>query len=352
MLTVRGPVPSGNMGITMAHDHVFCVQPLLSEYRSFPEPELRDDCEAETMREVAVSLENLWWIRQNWLSNRDNLVLDEEEVAVSELRRYRAAGGCSIIDPTVEGLGRNVEALVRVSEATDVNIVAGAGYYVEPTHPTWLRRKSSDEIAQRIIQDIQVGIDSTQIRAGFIGEIGCTWPMSKGEYAVLEASAAAQRATGAALMVHPGRNPRSPYAILDEIEDVGADPSRVILAHLDRTVQDIGGLKELGARGAYLEFDLFGMETSMYPFTWSSIDLPSDAQRLSMIEQLIEAGFLSQILISHDISTKHRLARYGGHGYDHIVRNIGPWMRRRDITEEEIGAILVGNPAHAFSITI
>jgi phosphotriesterase-related protein len=74
-----------------------------------------------------------------------------------------------------------------------VNIVAGAGYHVEPSHPTWLRCKSSDEIAQRIMQDIQVGIDNAQIRAGSIGEIGCAWPMSKGEYAVLEASAAAQR---------------------------------------------------------------------------------------------------------------------------------------------------------------
>ena len=94
---------------------------------------------------------------------------------------------------------------------------------------------------------------------------------------MLQAAALAQRETGAALMVHPGRDARSPFEIVDHLVAVGAEMERVIVAHLDRTLPDPVELERLAATGVYLEFDLFGMETSMYPYFWTGLDLPSDA---------------------------------------------------------------------------
>jgi phosphotriesterase-related protein len=278
-------------------------------------------------------------------------VVDDEDVAVEELLRFRNVGGRTIVDPSIEGVGRNPEALARVSRATGVNIVVGSGYYVEETHPTWIKDQPAELVAERIIEDIRHGIGDTGVRAGLIGEIGCTWPLAISERRVLDAAAIAQRETGAALMVHPGRNPYSPFEIIDHLERADADLSRVVLAHLDRTVQDLDTLRELAESGIFLEFDLFGMETSLYPYFWTGLDVLSDAQRLALVEGLLAAGLTDRLLVSHDICTKHRLARYGGHGYDHIIRNIVPWMRRRGVSDEEIDAILIANPARAFGMS-
>jgi phosphotriesterase-related protein len=56
-------------------------------------------------------------------------------------------------------------------------------------------------------------------------------------------------------------------------------------------------------------------------------------------------GHGDQLLTSHDMSGKNRLARYGGHGYAHTLANITPHMRRRGYEESMINKLLVENPA-------
>ena len=41
---------------------------------------------------------------------------------------------------------------------------------------------------------------------------------------------------------------------------------------------------------------------------------------------------------------KHRLRCYGGHGYDHILRNVVPVMRVKGMSDEQIRTLLVENP--------
>jgi len=40
---------------------------------------------------------------------------------------------------------------------------------------------------------------------------------------------------------------------------------------------------------------------------------------------------------------RYRLTKHGGHGYEYILKEIVPQMRRVGITEEQIDAILVRN---------
>ena len=44
---------------------------------------------------------------------------------------------------------------------------------------------------------------------------------------------------------------------------------------------------------------------------------------------LRDEGRLGQVLMAHDICNKHRLTKYGGHGYAHILENVMPIMRRK-----------------------
>ena len=295
-----------------------------------------------------LSLENLGWVRYNHYSNLDNLTVLDEEVAIREAQLFRRAGGGTIVDVTTIGIGRNPVALARVARDVGINIIMGAGFYVDASHPAEVATSREEELARRIVADIRVGVDGTGVLAGIIGEIGCTWPLTERERKVLRAAAMAQRETGAPILIHPGRNEAAPAEIIEVLAEAGADISRVIMGHLDRTIARFDTLQALAGTGCYLEWDLFGNESSYYPL--SDIDMPSDAQRMDVIKRMAdEEGCGERIVIAHDICTKHRLVKYGGHGYGHILENIVPRMRQRGFTENQIQAIIVDNPARILS---
>ena len=337
--TVLGPVPAHELGPTMTHEH------LLIDFRTtFDPPTAASDLGRAY---EPVSLQNLGWVRYHWNRNRDNLLLTDEETAIREVELYRRVGGRTIVEATTIGIGRDPLGLARVATATRIHVIMGAGYYVAATHSPGMDHMEEEQLAARMVGDITDGVDGTKVKAGIIGEIGCTWPLTANERKVLRAAASAQRETGAPLLIHPGRSPRAPFEILDILAEAGADISRAIMSHLDRTYTDQETLLEFAARGSYLEYDLFGVECSYYPL--SDIDMPSDAQRLDYIERLIAEGYQDRIVVGHDMFSKHRLNAYGGHGYGHIIENIVPRMRQRGMTEESIRAIIVDNPARVLA---
>jgi phosphotriesterase-related protein len=337
--TVLGPIDTDEMGVTLPHEHILIDFTLM-----FTEPE------GERERELArqpVRLDNLGWVRRNFSSNLDNLRLADESVARDELGLYRLAGGRTLVDPTNRGLARDPLALARLACATGLNIIMGSGYYVAASHPRDMDAKTVDGIAREIVADLIVGVEDTGVRAGFIGEIGTTWPWTANERKVVQAAVLAQRETGAPLMIHPGRHERLPLEIVDVVRREGGDLRRTIMCHIERTIVDRAVLLELAATGVYLEYDLFGVESSYYPYN-PAFDMPNDAGRIRQIQLLIERGHLDQVLMSHDIAYKHCLTRWGGHGYSHLLVSVVPQLRLRGIDDKTIEILLVDNPRRAF----
>lgn len=72
------------------------------------------------------------------------------------------------------------------------------------------------------------------------------------------------------------------------------------------TLMQYDHLFDFSSLGSFLEFDLFGIECSHYQLN-REVDMPSDAQRIHRLHQLIEEGYEDKLMISHDIHTKHRL---------------------------------------------
>lgn len=341
-MTVLGPVPIDELGVTLAHEHLLVRVPRFME---------SDDPEIRALQEAPVTLEHLGWIRQYWTYNYDNLVIDDADLAISEAARFKAAGGGTVVDVTLDEIGRDPGQLAHISRATGLHVVMGSGAYVAHAHPAWVRAADVDTIARRIIAEARDGVRDTGVRPGIIGEIGCTWPLDEVEARVLAAAAIAQRETGLTITVHPGRDPRAPAGIIDILEANGADLERVIIGHIERTVPSHQGLVSVIERGCSVAFDCFGLETSYYPVPGiTDVVMPNDAQRLGWIEGLIETGHTDRVLVAHDICTKHRLARYGGHGFDHLPRNVRPWMAQRGVTSAALESIFVANPARLLAI--
>ncbi len=337
--TVLGSIEPDALGTTLTHEHLLIdLAPVFSPPT---EAVARDLYEAPV---TPQSSEILGYIRYHNAANRDNSRLLDVQTAIDEANLYKQFGGVSLVDATSIGIARDPLGLARISRATGVNVIMGAAFYVNDAHPPYVAERSAEQLAERIIRDVTQGVDDTGIRSGIIGEVGCSWPLTDSERKVLTAAAIAQRATGAPILIHPGRDEQSPIRIIDALDADGADLSRTIIGHLDRTVFERETLAAIGEAGCYFEWDLFGSEGAHYRLN-PNIDHPNDATKLADIAWLISEGYGERIVIAHDICSRHRLLKYGGHGYFYILAQIVPMMRRRGFTEESIDNILVHNPA-------
>ena len=323
----------------MAHEHLLCDASFM-----FVEPE---NASQRALAYALISIENLEWIKRNQIRCLDNLRLLDEELAIAELRRYRKEGGGTVVDMGNIGLGRDPEGLARISRATGLNIVMGAGYYVESSHPPELASETEDDITDEIIRDITVGVGDTGIKAGVLGEIGCSCPLKDTEVKVLGAVARAQEMTGVPVNIHPGQSQTSPMEIIEVLRDNGGDINHTVMSHVgNRHGNDVDLTLELAETGCFIEYDSFGNAQNPIRLPNKVMFGLSDWERLGCIKHLIDHGYLHQILISHDVFNKTDLRHYGGFGYDHILTTVVPLMRMKGITDEQIQVILEKNPEH------
>jgi phosphotriesterase-related protein len=340
--SVLGTLDPDNIGITLSHEHLLCDASFF-----FNEPTVVTQ---KVLAYEPVRIENLGWLRQNPSKSLDNLRLWDEELAIAELFRFKKAGGGTVVEMSNIGLGRDPRGLARISRATGVNIIMGGGYYVGLSHPQELSIKSVDSIAEEIVRDILVGVGETGIRAGMLGEIGCSDPLKENERKVLCGVAKAQRTTGVPVNIHPGNSDTAPLEVVELFREYGGDTSHTVISHVDNRIgSDIEMTLELAQTGCYIEYDLFGQ--AQHPLSHKMKYSLSDWQRVEGIKQLIDHGFLHKLLISHDVFHKIALRRYGGFGYDHIPTTVANLMRMNEISEEQIKTVLIDNPKKMLQFT-
>ncbi len=334
--TVLGLIDADNLGVTLPHEH------LLADL-SACFVELTEASQKSRAHEPVI-LENFYWVKLHRFNNTDNLRLTEEQPAVKEALLYKRAGGNTIVDLTSVGIARDPLGLTRIARSTGLNVIMGAGYYTGLSHPPELATKTEEEITEEIVRDIMVGVGDTGVRAGIIGEIGCSTPLVDSERKVLRASAAAQRRTGAAINIHPSQGDDLVLENIKILGDAGADLSRTVISHCE---VDFGQTiyRRLMNAGCYIEIDDFGY--TVLPCISAEGRLAgrrSEVACINEIKCLIDEGYLHHILISQDVCMKVHYVTYGGPGYAHILREVVPWMRAADISDEQIHTMMVENP--------
>jgi phosphotriesterase-related protein len=329
--TVCGPIEPEQLGVTLGHEHV------LIDLRGLWEQP--PSAERRALAETRISPGP----RPSWIGNpyeaRDNLLIDDEDVAIEELRALAKAGGNSLIDMTVDGLDPKPEALRRISRRSGVNIVLGTGVYRAYAHPPGVAQSTIDDLAARFVKAIQVGIQGTDVRAGLLGELGTSSPIAPDEIKVLQAAARAHLTTGVSINVHVALFHREGPRVLDILQAEGVDLRRVALSHMDEAI-DYEYHHSLASRGAWLSFDTLGSEEV---YTTDKRE-PTDQERIGLLLRLLEAGFAGQILLSQDVCTKLQLIRFGGPGYAHVLTTIVPRLRAAGVPTTTITQLLVDNP--------
>lgn len=333
--TVAGPVLSSEIGITLTHDHV------IANFTAWLDPS-----STRNMVERQVVPELIGALRHDPFGCRHNLVLDDEELAIREVSRFKELGGKTILDPTCIGIGRDPLAQRRISKASGINIVAGTGYYVRHGRPAGVDDMSAEQVADVIVRDVTVGIDDTGIRSGFIGEIGITdnsETVTKEDETVLRGAARAQARTGVPLSIHLC-DPLGDR-VLDIVEEEGGHLDGTLLCHMNHTQDDHMYQVRLAKRGVRLGYDNIGID---WYFPGTDFQCPSDEEQARAIVRLLDAGFADQILLSSDVFIKMQLQHYGGFGYAHVLENFLPRLRRHGVDEHTLEAIMVANPRNLF----
>jgi len=336
--TVLGPVRGEYLGLTLPHEHL-----VLDGSAIFSDPAVSSE---RGMARAPLGWSTLSWLRYHPYESIENVMMVDEAEAEAELALFRNAGGGTLVDVTVPGIGRDPQALVRLSRATGVHIVMGTGLYVEPSLPAKYRDMTVEQMAAMFISDLRVGVGQSGIKAGIIGEIGCNWPVAPTELKAVRAAALAQRETGASISVHPGRNREAPFHLVQVLREMGADLTRIIVCHTDARLRRPEDRLRVVELGCVLEYDLWGWE-GHFPSYWTSddyMDLPNDTDRIKELRALIDNGHIERLVMSHDICVRSRRVRWGGWGYVHIPRYVVPMMRLRGFTGQEIHQITVENP--------
>ena len=306
--TVLGPIDPGELGFTLPHEHT----------------------------QIA-----LWQIPDRWdywqLTRDQPLILDE-------LAAYRAAGGRSLVDLTLPGVGRDPVWLTEVARASGLNIVMGCGWYRGAYYPAeaLIDRRSVDALADDLVAEARDGVGENGVRPGIIGEIGTDKPwLSAQEERVHRAAARAARRTGLAITTH-GVLSAVGLEQLRVFEEEGADPTRVVIGHADSFPVLEHHLAIL-ERGASVEFDFLGM-------SFNAVERHGEGRVIDLLCELLSRGHVERVLLSQDVCNDSQLTRYEGNGYTYLAQTFLPRLREAGVSEAEIETMTVANPRRILTV--
>lgn len=335
--TVTGKIEKKDAGIITPHEHIFI------ELTAFFEERKLRDCDNPSTEPVAM--DKLGILNRDPYALKDNLQMADYQTQKKEILRFKRAGGATIVDATMPGIGRDAKALKKISQETGINVVMGTGFYVYSTHPDKVAQMTEQEIADIMIKEIVDGVEDTGIKAGVIGEIGISEVFNEQERKVLRASAIAHKKTGIGVLVHINPWTQNGIEATDILLSNGVNPKKIAISHVD-VENNMDYIHTLLKKGVYIEFDNFGKE--YYVDREARRDgyglFVHDTDRVACLKQLIDEGYEDQILLSCDVCLKTCLRTFGGYGYDHVLVNIVPMMNEYGIEDKTIEKMLKINP--------
>ena len=267
--------------------------------------------------------------------------------SIERIKEARDAGLQSFVDPCPMDIGRDVQFMAEVSQATGVNIICATGLYKEDLGNTsYFKQRTVDDIADIYTAEITRGVGETGIKAGIIKCATGKGQVTAYENLTLKAAARAHKRTGAPITTHTedgtmGREQLEIFA------SEGVDLKHVIIGH-SCGASDLKYHTDMLDRGCTLGFDRFGLDI-----------LHPDKLRLAALIGLLGVGYESQLVLSHD-----SVACWLGRGLDippsaarlvenwkptHVFRNIVPALRKAGVEQSKVDAMLIENPRRYFA---
>ncbi|WP_214414434.1 phosphotriesterase family protein [Sphaerisporangium fuscum] len=314
--TVRGPVDSADLGVTLMHEHIFVLT-----------TEMRENYPSE------------WGSEEERVSD-----------AVAKLQAAYDAGVRTIVDPTVAGLGRYIPRIQRVAERLPLNIVVATGLYTYNDLPFFFHHRGPalndllgtelpDPMVEMFVGDIRDGIAGTGVRAGMLKCAIDRQGPTPGVERVMRAVAKAHLETGVPITVHTHPASRTGLEVKRVMcDEEGVEPGRIVLGHSGDT-GDCDHLAELADAGFLLGMDRFGLYT----------EVPFEARAETLIE-MARRGYAERMVLSQDASCyidwidPDVMAFLPQWHYTHLFEEVVPYVLERGVTRKQVDRMLVDVP--------
>ncbi|MGO9488502.1 MAG: phosphotriesterase, partial [Solirubrobacteraceae bacterium] len=225
-------------------------------------------------------------VAEQWPGRYDEQL--EFDAALVAVNAASERGVQTIVDPTAMFGGRDVRFMKQVAEQTGVRIVACTGIYSYDYLPHYFENRDVDVMAGHFVEDIEVGIQGTEIRAAFLKCAADAAGVTENVEKIHRAVARASLKTGAPIMAHSMPAVATGPRQVEIFEEEGVDLSRVQIAHCGDS-EDLDYIEGLLAKGVYAGLDRYGLE--MY--------LPIDRRNATAAE-LLRRGHAERLTISQD----------------------------------------------------
>jgi phosphotriesterase-related protein len=302
LITTLGPKSTDELGAILPHEHVFV------DLRTWDTPGYAEGNSADVI----------------------NLM-------TPYIREAQDAGITAVVECSTVGVGRRADILKAVSEATNFPIIAPTGSYREPWLPDWVKEMSEDALYDWMVGELDGQIEQTGVQAGWIKLSAGDDGLTEAETKILRAAARATITTGAVIGSHTirGRVVRNSLNIIDA---VGGSPSRYIWIHT-QAEPDFALHLEMAQRGAWIEYDAIGADD------WE------DERFIALIQDVLNAGFGHQLLLSHDRGWYDPAQPGGGtpKSFAYLHQTFLPKLRAHGIDDATIHQLTVTNPFNAFA---
>lgn len=262
--------------------------------------------------------------------------LDQYDLICQEMKDLRALGVSNIIEMTNRYMGRNPQFMLDLMRDTGINVVACTGYYQDAFFPEHVAARSVEQLAQEMVDEIVIGIDGTELKAGIIAEIGSSeGVITPLEEKVFIAAARAHIETGRSISTHTSFSTMG-LEQLALLQAHGVDLSRVTVGHCDLK-DNLDNILRMIDLGAYVQFDTIG-KNNYYP----------DEKRIGMLHALRNRGLLNRVMLSMDITRRSHLKANGGNGYDYLLTTFIPQLRQSGFSQADVDTMLRDNPSQFF----
>ena len=309
--TVLGEIDSKDIGRCLMHEHVLCAN--WTAIMNYP----------------------------GWI-NREEVI----DLAVRMLKRVKRYGFQTFVDGTVPGLGRDVSILKEVSEKAEMNIIAATGQYW--FEEVWLVDKNIDRMADRMIREVEKGIQGTDAKAGIIKCATDRYGLSEKNRNMLQMIAKVYQETGLPVYTHTSISNHIAVDQQQYLMDLGIPANRMVIGHLGDT-DNVEFIETILKKGSYAGLDRFGLDW-IFP----------DEKRIDTLVKLIERGWEDKLVLSHDCSVfidefdNEWDERYKvdleelRFQYTHLPERIVPELVKKGIPEDKVWSLFDSVPRKFF----
>jgi phosphotriesterase-related protein len=309
--TVLGDVPSDDLGICYAHEHVVIAE-------SYP------------------------------TEKNPDFLLDSVEDATAELRQFHADGGRAMVDCMPCGAGRDIRKLAEISRRSSVLLIAPTGLHLRRHYPKghWRDKYSTAQLFELFVTDIEEGVDAydyggpiverTTHRAGVI-KVGTEGPeITSRDEIIFRAAAEAHLATGCPVITHT-ENGTGGMEQVELLAMLGVDLRHVVLSHVDRST-DVDYHRKLLDTKVCMEYDS--------AFRWK----PEQGNPTADLLVALVPEYPEQLMVGMDTARRRYWSCYGGTpGLSYLLKEFRQKLETSGLTDEQIDRVYRRNPAAAYS---